>query len=161
MERRNRRERILHERTAGRTFLSPTFATIQLKRLPKKVRGTRENCYSHEVSLFRRLRKRRRRRRKKRKYFLVVIVVLFSSLSSYAYLVNGNCLSTNRWTEHSSRILYRRDFFSKRLLMLSILQFFSSGLFVLRIEENFRSRSSVVSFLFYALARIFKDELWT
>lgn len=66
-ERKNRRERILHERAAERTFLSPTFATIQLKRLSKKVRSTRENCYSHEVSLLRRflLGKRRRRRRER------------------------------------------------------------------------------------------------
>lgn len=64
-----RRERIPYERAteraAERTFLSPTFAAIQLKRLGKSVVLARASLYSRKVSLLRELAKRRRRRKKK------------------------------------------------------------------------------------------------
>lgn len=68
---------------------------------------------------------------------------LSSSLSSCVYLVNGNCLSANRWAEHSSGILHHRDFSDECLLTLSTSQFLScrfSNAFVSQIVENFPSR---------------------
>lgn len=54
-ERKRQQERILHERAAGPTFLSPTFAAIQLKRLQKSAVLVRVSYYSRKVSLLRRL----------------------------------------------------------------------------------------------------------
>lgn len=66
--RKQRRERIPYERAteraAERTFLSPTFAAIQLKRLGKSVVLARASLYSRKVSLLRELAKRRRRKKK-------------------------------------------------------------------------------------------------
>lgn len=104
-----RRERILYkwatERAAERTFLSPTFAAIQLKRLRKSAVLARASRSSRKVSLLCELVKRRRREERGRdalRRSLHHSSSLFSSLSSYVYLVNGNCLSANRWAEHSN-----------------------------------------------------------
>lgn len=108
------RERILHkratERAAERTFLSPTFAAIQLKRLRKSAVLARASRYSRKVSLLRELvRRRRRDEEESEEVVLSPSCRHRSPLSSYVYLVNGNCLSANRWAEHSNGILHNRD----------------------------------------------------
>lgn len=71
-----RREWILHERATERTFLSPTFAAIQLKRLRKSAVLARASRHSRKVSLLRELVKKGRGVGGGRDAFRVVIGVV-------------------------------------------------------------------------------------